>query len=315
MSDDIESRLTAAAQAVREFELCSQRCRELHARDSGVSAEVATAQAECADEDKDVTRLEGVSLTHVLAALRGSRDDALARQKAEAQAASYRLADAQSRLDAIRSELARAEDQRSRLTGAPQAYAAVLADKEKHLEQSSDPRGARLLALADERGRLAAEVSELQHASQTAQAAEQALAGLQDRLGSASSWSTYDTVFGGGMIGNAIKHDRMDEAAQAAADADRRLAQLRTELTDLAEVEPTAPKLDVSGGLKFADIFFNSIFTDLAVASHIRQAQNNASAAVQHVRVVRSRLDAQISAAQDRLAAIETQRQSLLTGS
>jgi hypothetical protein len=312
MSDDIEQRLAAAAQDVRELELCSQRCQELNARDSAVSAEVTAAQAACADEDKDVARLERLSLTHVLASLRGSRDDALARQRAEAQAARYRLADAQSRRDAIRSELARAEGQRARLAGAPQAYTGVLADKEKHLEQSSDPRGPRLLALADERGRLTAEVGELQHASQTAQAAGHALTEVQDRLGSASSWSTYDTFFGGGMIGNAIKHDRMDEAAQAAANADRRLAQLRTELTDLAEIEPTAPKLDVSGGLKFADIFFNNIFTDLAVASHIRQAQSNASAAVQHVADVQTRLRAQFSAAQDRLAAIEAERQRLL---
>ena len=36
----------------------------------------------------------------VLAALHGSREDALAREKAEAQAARYRVAQAQQRLDA-----------------------------------------------------------------------------------------------------------------------------------------------------------------------------------------------------------------------
>jgi DNA repair exonuclease SbcCD ATPase subunit len=315
MPDDIERRLTAAAQALREFEVCGQRCELLHQREQAVTAELNSARQDYSGEQKDVTRLEGLSLTHVIASLHGSRDDALAREKAQAQAAQYKAADSESRLSAVRDELAQAERRQRDLAGAPQAYADVMAEKEEHLTHSSDPRGAQLLTLASERGRLTAEVAELNHARQAAESADQALAEVQDRLGSASSWSTYDTVFGGGMIGNAVKHDRMDEAARAAAEADRRLARLRTDLTDIREVEPTAPRLEVSGGLRFADIFFNSIFTDLAVASHIRQAQDNASAAVQHVRDIRSRLDAQDSAAQDRLAAIESERQSLLGGS
>ena len=117
------------------------------------------------------------------------------------------------------------------------------------------------------------------------------------------------------MIANAVKHDRIDQAAQAARGADQLLARLRSDVSDLGRLEPTAPTLEIGAGFRFADIFFNSIFTDLAVASHIRQAQDNASAAVQHVGDIRSRLDAQDSAAQDRLAAIESERQSLLGGS
>jgi prefoldin subunit 5 len=115
------------------------------------------------------------------------------------------------------------------------------------------------------------------------------------------------------MIGNAVTHERIDEAAQAAAEADRQLAVLRTDLTDIASLKPTGPQLQVGAGLKFADIFFNSIFTDLAVDHQIRQAQDNIDRSIQLVGGVRTRLADQIARAQAKLTAIEAQRQELLT--
>lgn len=311
---DIEQRLAAAAQANREYELCGRRCADLRARRHEIAAEVAAAREQYADEQQDVERLEGMSLTRVLAALHHSRDDALARERAEADAARYRAADAQARMAAVQSELDAADARREQLSGAPQAYADSLAGRERQLTQTADPRGAQLLRLAGDRGMLTAEVQEMQAADLAAQQAAQALAEVQDRLGSASGWSTYDMVFGGGLVGNAIKHDRMDQAAAAAAEADRRLAALRTDLAELAQSEPTAPRLQLSAGLRFADLFFNNIFTDIAVARQIRDGQDNVARTVQLVTDLRQQLAGQVRDLQDRLAKIDRQRTELLAG-
>ena len=313
ISDDIEQRLAAAARAHREYEICGQRCADLHARQTEIAAEVAIGRDRLADEEKDVDRLEGMSSRRLLAALHHSRDDDLARERAEAEAARYRVADAESRLAAVTSELDAAQARRAQLSSAPQAYSAALAAREQQLTHSADPRGAELLRVADERGRLAAELQEMQDADRGAQAADQALADVQDRLGTASSWSTYDMVFGGGVIGNAIKHDRMDQAAAAAAEADRRLATLRTELADLAQAEPTAPRLQLSSGLRFADLFLNNIFTDLAVQRQISQGQQNVARTRQLVEDVRYRLASQTGGVQARLAELGSRRTQLLT--
>jgi hypothetical protein len=62
-----------------------------------------------------------------------------------------------------------------------------------------------------------------------------------------------------------MKHSRLDEAAQAAAYADRCLAVLRTELADVPGLSLTAPQLAVDGLTRFVDVWFDNIFTDLAV--------------------------------------------------
>ena len=313
MSDEIEQRLAAAAQAAREYDLCQQQHGRQCARQKTAAGDLDAARQEYAGEEKDVERLEHLSLTRVLASLHGSRDDALAREKAEAEAARYKIAQAQQRLDSARAELVSLEDRLAQLAGAPQAYADALAAKEQHLTHSADPRGARLLALADERGRLTAELNELCRARDDAGAAVQALADVQERLGTAANWSTFDTYFDHGMIANAIKHDRIDQAAQAASAADQRLAALRTDLAELGGYEPTAPRLEISGGFKFADIFFNNIFTDLAVGRQIRDAQDNVDRSVEQVQALQDQLKDQIGTVTERLGAMDTELRQLLT--
>jgi hypothetical protein len=77
--------------------------------------------------------------------------------------------------------------------------------------------------------------------------------------------------------------------------------------------EPTAPRLEVTAGLKFADIFFNNIFTDLAVGHQIRDAQDNVDRSIQQVRSLQDRLKSQITTVSGRLEMIVGQRQQLLT--
>ena len=312
MLDEIEQRVTAAAQAAREHDLCGQQHTELSAREQGAAAALDAARQQYAGEAKEVERLEHLSLTRLLAAVHGSREDALAREKAEAEAARYRVAQAQQRLDAARAELASLEDRQAQLAGAPQAYADALAAKEQYLTQSADPRGARLLALAADRGRLTAELDELNRASSDAGAAVLALAEVQDRLGTAANWSTFDTYLDHGMVANAIKHDRIDQAAHAARAADQRLAALRSDLAELGGFDPTAPRLEVSAGFKFADIFLNNIFTDLAVGRQIRDAQENVAQSVQQVRALLDRLGNQIATVTAGLDAMNAERQQLL---
>jgi hypothetical protein len=311
-SGEIERRLAAASQAVREQDLCTQQHGQLSAREETAAAELEAARKEYAGAEKDVARLEHLSLARVLAALHGSREDALAREKAEAEVAGYRFAEARQRLDAVRAELARVESRQAELAGARWEYADALAAKERYLTRSVDPRGAWLLSLAEERGRLTAELGELRRAVDDADAAGEALAEVRDRLGTAADWSAFDTYFAHGIIANSIKHDRIDQAAEAAREADERLAALRFDLAALGDSEPAAPRLEIGAGFRFADIFFNNIFTDLAVGRRIRDAQDGVDRSTQQVGELQDRLGDQIVAVTDRLEDMARERWRLL---
>jgi hypothetical protein len=204
----------------------------------------------------------------------------------------------------------------AQLAGAPQAYADALAAKEQYLTHSADPRGARLLALADERGRLTAELEELRGATEDADVAVEVLAEVQDRLGTADKWPNFGYFFYPSMVANSMKHDRIDQAAEFARIADQLLAALRTDLDDLddlAGTEPTAPRIEVSERLRFADIFFNNVYSELKVGRQIRDAQDNAGRSMRQVSALRLRLEDRIRMVTGRLDAMDAERQQLLT--
>lgn len=95
MDDDIDRRLAAAATAIREHDLAGQRLQELSVRIGAARAAVSALRERLDAEQADVERLEGLTLSRVLAAVRGDRDEA---------------ADASARVDralaALRTELA-----------------------------------------------------------------------------------------------------------------------------------------------------------------------------------------------------------------
>ncbi|MFC6023319.1 hypothetical protein ACFP2T_45095 [Plantactinospora solaniradicis] len=313
MADDIEQRLAAASEAVREREVTIARGEDLLGRIGAATRQLDELTASLTREQRDVERLESLSLTRVLVALRGDRNDALARERAEADAARYRLAEAEARLASMRREHAAVGSRLAELDGAPEALAAVLDEQERRLRESGDPRQAPLLELAGERGRLTAEARETDEALRAAGAAAQALHLVRSKLGSASSWSTYDTFFGGGVVGSMIKHSRLDDAARAAAHADQCLAALRTELADVSDVPLGGPRLAIGGTTRFVDVWFDNIFTDLSVRDRIRNAQQNVEQAIQRVGEVRDRLTRRAAQARVRLAAIDVERRNLLT--
>ena len=273
----------------------------LRARLDELSTRVATARANVDDRD---ARAKVLAINAQLLRL-GER---VANPKIDLRG----VAEAEAQLAALRREHDAASARLSQLATAPDAYARVLDDKEQHLRESGDPRRMRLLELADERGRLTGEMREIAEAMQAARTAFDALSQVQEKLGSASGWSTYDTFFGGGAISSAIKHSRLDEAAQAAAHADRCLAVLRTELADVQNVALTVPNPAVDGLTRFVDVWFDNIFTDLAVRDRIKQAERNVARSMELVREVHESLKQRRAQARARLATIDTERHGLL---
>ncbi len=174
-----------------------------------------------------------------------------------------------------------------------------------------DPRRSELSDLADERGRLSRELAAMRKALQLADAAQQELSDLRGKVGSASRWSTYD-IFGGGKIATAAVHRRLDEAREVAAEADYRLTLLRTELADLHGTMPTFPLLAISARTKLVDLWFDNIFTDMAVREQIRQARHNVDHSLQVVQEVQEQLTSRVTEAQARLISIEAKRRDLL---
>ncbi|GIM90796.1 hypothetical protein [Paractinoplanes toevensis] len=309
MDDD----LTRLAADLRERELLGSRQAGISAAITGLTQTIEGLRRRHAIEQRDVDRLENFSLARLLATVRGSREQALDRERAEAEAARYRVAQAQDRLDALRAQLAHVEERLVATSTAPATYAMLLAEKERQLLTDGTGPGGRLAELAEQRGRLTAELKELTEAEAAARAAARALADANEMLDSADNWSTADTFLGGGGLSSLVKHSRLDDAAARAAEADRRLAVLRAELRDVDLALPSlAGRLTLGGFTRFADVWLDNIFTDLSVRGQIKDGLGQLGEASQQVGRIRSALAARITETRTQLALLNQERTTLL---
>lgn len=296
VADDLEARLSDAAAAVRERELDELRSRELEQRLEDLVGRLTTLRDQHDKEQLDVQRLEGLSLTSVLAALRGSRDARLDRERAQRDAAALRYREVETAIAAVRHEHDAVQARLER-SDALAVYAAVIDEKERHLAGSDDPRRERLLELAAERARLTAGLQDLGQAQGAAEAAQQALRTLEDELANAA----WGFGRGGGYVSTAVERFRVAEAAAAATEADRALDLLRTEVAD------------VDRHTRFLDVWFDHALAGLGEPETITDAQTNAINVLGSVDIALGRLKQRAIDVRARLQAIEVERHTLLT--
>lgn len=312
VADDLEARLTAAAAAVHDEAIAARRCDRLDEQISDLDQQVTTMRAQLVAEAADVERLEGLTFSRVLASLLGAREDRLAHERAEADVAQFRLGEAEARLEGLRRERATVRGRQEELAGAATAYTAVLREKERLLQATSDPRAQRLLELAEQRGRVAGELGEVRTARRAAASATQALRRVDSELEDASNWDTFSKLF---RSENAARPrlDRLDHAAASAALADSCMSQLRVELADVTGALRTPPQLAISGLTRFMETWFDHIFTDTTVRDRIERARALVKTCLDWTTQVQAQLAERTARAESAIASLETDRRSLLS--
>jgi hypothetical protein len=271
------------------------------------------ARQRLADETADVQALESFSPTRILAAMRGSRDTDLDRERAEQQAAEYAVARADSLMMAAHDEVRRAEAELRALGDVAGQRRDAMVAMEEWLRSSGSPAGAELTRLAEQAAAAHAERVEVREALEAGAAAAQALAAAQQVLGSADGWATYDTFFGGGMLTDMVKYDRMDQAQRLLHQADQAVRRLSRELADVG-MQPVVAGLQVDGFTRAFDVFFDNIFTDWSVKARIGGAARETAAAAATVAEVRRRLAARDQQLAADLARIAAERERELRG-
>ncbi len=303
--------LDAALTAVADHSRLSARLGRAREAETSASRAVAAARAALADETADVAALESFSPTRIWAALRGSRDTDLDRERAEQQAAEYVVARAEAELAAAQAEVASAEAALAALGDVAARRQRALAAMEDLLRATDPEVGGQLQRLSGEVAAATAQRTEVAEAAGAAAEAARLLGVAQQSLGSAGGWATYDTFFGGGLMTDMMKYDRMDATQQALHQADGALRRLARELADVG-LRSTVDGLQVDGLTRTFDVWFDNIFSDWAVKSRISEAAERTDRAARLVHEVRVRLAEEERAVAATLARLTAERERLL---
>lgn len=280
-----------------------EQLREKMARRRRLSAEVSTLEERRASlaqrvrqlkeetykEQLDVDQLENFSAAKLFYQIVGKLDERLEKEQAELYAAALRYDSARQELQSVEADLDSRRRELSLLDGCEGEYERLLAEKARVLrEDPTSPSARRLLALEERQAQLSAREKELNEAIRAGYDALSDIAAIEESLSSAEGWGTWD-VFGGGLISDMAKYSHLDEAQRQINTLQRSLSRFRTELADV-DIRVDI-QIEVDSFLRFADYFFDNIFTDWAVLDRIRNTQSQVQQVDGSVRTIVSRLE------------------------
>ncbi|CCX37037.1 uncharacterized protein BN452_01021 [Clostridium sp. CAG:1013] len=276
--------------------------KELTAQRDQYAAQAGDLQKRFQDEQEDVDRLEGRSLAAFFYNVIGKKGEKLDKERQEAYAARVKYDAASRELAGAEEDLRRCQRELNEVWDSESQYQALWKEKIQAVIQAGGPVGEKILNLEERISYLEGQQKELNEAISAGQKALSVADQVLSSLDSAEGWGTWDLV-GGGMLSDLAKHSHLDTAQSSVEHLQSQLRIFKTELADVTVDEDFQVSID--GFLRFADYFFDGIFTDWMVLDRIHQSQDR-------VQDTRNQIDQVLRRLEERLNQVEREKASHL---
>lgn len=303
-----EQLLALQRQTVRKKRL-EAKLQEYYAQRETLRERVRALEKIKLDEQQDVDRLEGHSLAAFFYGVIGRMDEKLDKEREEAYAARVKYDAAARELSAVEEDIRRSEAELSQLRGCEQQYADLLRAKTEAVKSSGMPEAAAILETERRIAGLESRKKEIREAVAAGRTALNTVGRILSELNSAEGWGTWDMI-GGGLLTDLAKHSHLDSAQNQIAQLQEELRRFKTELADVTIHADLQVSID--GFLRFADYFFDNLFTDWMVMDKIGKSKAQIQDTKQQIESVLSRLDAMLTAAEQEQAEEAEKRDRLV---
>lgn len=303
-----EQLLALQRQTVRKKRL-EAKLQEYYAQRETLRERVRALEKIKLDEQQDVDRLEGHSLAAFFYGVIGRMDEKLDKEREEAYAARVKYDAAARELSAVEEDIRRSEAELSQLRGCEQQYADLLRAKTEAVKSSGMPEAAAILETERRIAGLESRKKEIREAVAAGRTALNTVGRILSELNSAEGWGTWDMI-GGGLLTDLAKHSHLDSAQNQIAQLQEELRRFKTELADVTIHADLQVSID--GFLRFADYFFDNLFTDWMVMDKIGKSKAQIQDTKQQIESVLSRLDAMFTAAEQEQAEEAEKRDRLV---
>ncbi|WBW96920.1 hypothetical protein [Oceanirhabdus sp. W0125-5] len=220
-------------------------------------------------EEKDVDKLEKLTFTNIIHSIMGNKEELLKKEKEEHYRAKIKYDEIKNTVEHLKSERETYYAKIKKFGRLNVELDELLKEKEKLLVSSGSKISTKLDEINDEVIQIKAHIKECYEAVQAGEVACSSLRWVEESLNSAKDYGTWD-MFGGGIIATSAKHSKIDEAQERMIEARAKLDRFKRELSDVNmqfHVE-----INIDSFSKFADYFFDGLFSDMNVQSKIKDS-------------------------------------------
>jgi hypothetical protein len=239
-------------------------------------------------EEKDVTKLEGTSISSIFLDMIGKKEDKLDKEREEYLVAKIKYEECLKDIEKLEKEIIWCNNEVKDYIGIKEEYDGLLREKENLILSGSGEEGKKLREIQDRLSEINLQQKEIREAIDAGKRANNSLLDMKENLSSAKSWGVWD-MMGGGLISNIAKHSAIDKASSSGKNVEHYLKIFKKELSDVNQF--TDFKIDISSFTKFADFFFDGFFVDWFVQSKINNSLSNVNNVYERIDIIISELN------------------------
>lgn len=303
MFEELNLRLSVVKEKGRNYKKWEQRLKVLEIERTEQEEEAQKWREKLSEEENDVVRLTGMTLSNLMYSMLGRKEEKLEREQLEVLEVKVKYDEATRTLEDIQNQMKYTQNNLERISDWKVEYEHIMCEKEQYIVRHSRE----LMDVAEAKTDLTLKLKELKEAINAGISVIESLDCAREGLESASNWGTYD-MLGGGMISTHIKHNRIDEAMDCVHEARRSMGQFEKELKDIQM--SLSVDIDIGEFLKFSDYFFDGFIADWMVQGRIEDTLSQVEYKATAISQLLSQLDEEYVRLELDLA--NTQRQYIL---
>lgn len=306
-----DEQLKELRQKVSRKKHLEKMLQELSAQRAPLARKVEELEAAKISEQSDVDRLEGRSLASFFYNVIGKMDEQLDKERQEAYAAAVKYDAALRELNMVDGDMERCKAELMDLNDCEMRYDKLLEEKRAALKARGGSYAEELMGIESRIAYLEHRMDEIDEALAAGRRALRCTDDVMHSLTKAGNWSTFD-MFSDGIIADIAKHSHLDEAQHKLEVLQMELRRFKTELADVGSIH-VEMQVNIDGFLRFADYFFDNLFTDWAVMDRISQSKTQVDNTARQIQNVLCRLDSMMAQDQTEWKKLHDESERIIT--
>jgi hypothetical protein len=274
MDQDLNDKMKQAQEGLARLSKINSILNELSIEKETLDGEMQALKTVREKEESDVDKLEHTSIWSVFYSVLGSLEEHTDKERREALAAKLKYDHSLRALEDVIYQIEKLTAERKDYAGCQKEYDRLYSEKKEVLLSETGAQAEELMDMIEKFNRSDLQLKEIGEALSKGREVIRSLNQVQDSLGRAEGWGTWD-LLGGGLISDLAKHSNIDDAKMEVEDTQRLLRQFKTELVDIKISADITINTDGFG--KFADFFFDGLIADWFMQSNIHESQESVS--------------------------------------
>ena len=270
MLEDINKQINDIKEEIAQKQVLENKLNDLNKELCKGKEELKELEYKLNKEFDDVEKLKKLSLSNIISTIMKNKDEKMEKEEKEYLMAKLEYDQCESKIKSLKVNINTTTSRLEDLSECENEYSNLLNRKIALFNIYGDEYNKNeLINMEAEIDRYLKEIKELDELISVGNSLVSEIENTKKLLESAKAWGTLD-LFGGDFISSLAKHQKVDEAQRHFSRISNLLDRFNKELRDI-----NINGLRFSTTSKTFDIFFDNIFTDIAVNNQINKSYND----------------------------------------